>query len=96
MMSKIKQFQAEGACLGDFPRWYFDKKTGECQEFSYTGCMGNNNRFMTLDECQATCLHVSIRQKSDETCDQLIDQGKCEDGLNATLPRWGYNQLTRR
>lgn len=38
---------AEGACAGDFPRWFYDREDGECKAFSYSGCLGNNNRFMT-------------------------------------------------
>ena len=88
--------KAEGACLGDHPRWFYNKDTGECEEFSYTGCMGNNNRFMTREECSATCRHASIRRRTDVTCNQYIETGNCEDGNNSTLARWGYHQFTRR
>ena len=30
-------------------------ETGECEQFAYTGCGGNINRFATMEECTATC-----------------------------------------
>lgn len=87
---------AEGACLGDHPRWGYDKEAGHCTQFSYTGCGGNNNRFMSLEECSATCAHAAIRRTTDITCNKFIDEGNCEDGGNSTLARWGYHPHTRR
>ena len=88
--------KAEGACLGDHPRWFYDKEAGECQEFSFTGCRGNNNRFMTKEACTNTCRHAAIRRKTDITCQQYIDEGNCEGGDNSTIARWGYHQFTKR
>ena len=36
--------KAEGPCDGDIPSWFYNKESGECEEFSFSGCMGNNNR----------------------------------------------------
>ena len=35
--------------------YYFDGLTGTCAEFTYGGCMGNENRFPTRQECEKTC-----------------------------------------
>ena len=51
---------------------------------------------MTREECSATCRHASIRRRTDVTCNQYIETGKCEGGDNSTLARWGYHQFTRR
>merc|ERR1711962_513921 len=40
-----KKTKAEGACSGNFERWFFNRESGECEQFSYSGCLGNNNRF---------------------------------------------------
>ena len=45
-----------GPCKGYFPRWYFDKATGECKKFVYGGCSGNENRFMTQEDCDKACV----------------------------------------
>ena len=88
--------RAEGSCRGNFSRWFYNQDEGDCQEFSYTGCMGNNNRFMSYQECRATCQHDSIRRKSDMVCGQYIDEGDCKDGVNKTIPRWAFHPVNRR
>lgn len=47
--------KAEGSCLGLFPRWFFDYRTGQCQEFTYSGCGGNKNRFIDRISCEQLC-----------------------------------------
>uniref|UniRef100_A0A0R3RY28 BPTI/Kunitz inhibitor domain-containing protein n=1 Tax=Elaeophora elaphi TaxID=1147741 RepID=A0A0R3RY28_9BILA len=37
-------------------RFYFDIKTGTCRSFNYSGCGGNDNNFLTLDQCHGFCL----------------------------------------
>ena len=32
-------------------RWYFDPQSGQCNEFLYGGCGGNQNNFESLEEC---------------------------------------------
>ncbi|XP_065220846.1 spondin-1 [Planococcus citri] len=44
-----------GPCRGHFQRWYFNSETKQCTEFAYGGCRGNENNFLTLDECIKVC-----------------------------------------
>ncbi len=44
-----------GNCEGDFNRYHFDAFTKRCEIFSYTGCGGNENNFLTADLCNETC-----------------------------------------
>jgi len=44
-----------GPCKAAFPMFYFDPATGTCESFTYGGCDGNTNRFVTQEVCQATC-----------------------------------------
>ena len=44
-----------GICPGNVPRFYFDKKVGRCQLFTYGGCGGNSNNFASVDDCVANC-----------------------------------------
>ncbi|VBB27324.1 unnamed protein product [Acanthocheilonema viteae] len=37
-------------------RFYFDTKTGTCRSFNYSGCGGNDNNFLNLDQCNGFCL----------------------------------------
>jgi hypothetical protein len=44
-----------GPCKGAFTRWGYDSKTQSCVMFSYGGCDGNENRFITEEECKTSC-----------------------------------------
>ncbi len=45
-----------GPCRGRFTRWYYDFSVHRCQEFTYGGCRGNNNRFRSFEECHSMCV----------------------------------------
>ena len=60
--------KAEGACGGNFTRYFYNKESGQCEEFNYSGCLGNNNRFMTMGECNAACGHKALEVKRKKTC----------------------------
>ncbi|GFS01048.1 pancreatic trypsin inhibitor [Elysia marginata] len=44
-----------GPCKAYFPRYFYNATAGECMTFVYGGCMGNNNRFATAEECMTAC-----------------------------------------
>lgn len=46
---------SSGPCKGQIPRYYFDLNDGQCKKFSYSGCVGNSNNFLTLQECRESC-----------------------------------------
>ena len=54
--------------------FYYDPKWKKCMEFTYGGCLGNMNRFETIQECQESCLRtdgvVAI-------CAQPYEPGPC-------------------
>lgn len=46
----------QGPCRQYIYKWTFNKTRGECQTFIYGGCMGNENRFNSEDECLHYCV----------------------------------------
>ncbi|XP_066491421.1 tissue factor pathway inhibitor isoform X2 [Tiliqua scincoides] len=44
-----------GICRGLFSRYFYNKESQQCEKFEYGGCLGNANKFLTLEECQDTC-----------------------------------------
>jgi hypothetical protein len=46
-----------GECLGHFNMWYYDYKKSECSQFEYSGCKGNENKFLRKEQCIDTCIN---------------------------------------
>lgn len=44
-----------GGCQDNETRWYYDQRSEECVEFSFSGCRGNKNNFETERECRNQC-----------------------------------------
>ena len=61
-------------------------ETGECEQFSYSGCRGNNNRFMSEAACSATCRHAAIRRTTDITCKLFIGPNTAHNIFSDTRP----------
>lgn len=36
-------------------RYYYDRRLGHCQPYTYTGCGARGNHFDTLEKCQTVC-----------------------------------------
>ncbi|XP_055938654.1 actinia tenebrosa protease inhibitors-like [Argiope bruennichi] len=54
---EICNLEAEvGPCKAAFRRFFFNRKTGQCERFIYGGCQGNENNFETQRECENRCL----------------------------------------
>lgn len=49
-----------GECLGHVNMWYFDRQANRCKQFEYSGCKGNENKFVKEEECIDTCIHRMI------------------------------------
>ena len=78
-----------GPCRANMPRWYWDNKACECQQFTYGGCQSNGNNFETITECQsrcesATCVPVPPEQ---DICKLDKFTGPCR----ANIPRWYWD-----
>ncbi|TSM52285.1 Ubiquitin carboxyl-terminal hydrolase 3 [Bagarius yarrelli] len=50
--------KAPGDCYGHYLRYYYDAAHGKCATFAWTGCVGNGNRFLDFEHCNATCFGI--------------------------------------
>ncbi|XP_078685560.1 sushi, von Willebrand factor type A, EGF and pentraxin domain-containing protein 1-like [Branchiostoma floridae x Branchiostoma belcheri] len=57
-----------GNCSLGLARWTYHPDSGECLPFVYTGCGGNENNFLSRDQCLQTC---PVRCPTCETVMQL-------------------------
>uniref|UniRef100_A0A8C7SXM7 BPTI/Kunitz inhibitor domain-containing protein n=1 Tax=Oncorhynchus mykiss TaxID=8022 RepID=A0A8C7SXM7_ONCMY len=61
--SKACHFKkALGECFGTYLRYFYDPIHEKCKKFHWTGCVGNGNRFIDHQACNATCagIHVGL------------------------------------
>ncbi|XP_029842042.2 papilin isoform X2 [Ixodes scapularis] len=74
-----------GACTTDkaLESFYYNSQTGRCEDFEYSGCGGNDNRFEDIDSCRTRC---------EDVCHQPKYSGPCY----AYLRRFYYNSETER
>lgn len=56
-----------GICLAAFLRYYYNPASETCETFTWGGCGGNANNFVTFEACMAAC--------GDNGCPPIIDLG---------------------
>jgi len=86
------QDKAVGPCRAAFPRFYYNHHSGQCDQFIYGGCEGNENNFRTQQDCKHVCTAVDRRVPDDDICSQRKEIGPCR----AAFPRYFFNQTTRQ
>ncbi|KAJ6638506.1 Papilin, partial [Pseudolycoriella hygida] len=68
-----------GPCTGYYPSFYYDSDRNMCSQFVYGGCLGNNNRFETIEACQELC----VVDKTSPPCEQPVDEGPCHGSFES-------------
>ncbi|XP_078085520.1 U-actitoxin-Avd3l-like [Mustelus asterias] len=49
-----------GRCRASMPRFFYSRSTETCEQFTYGGCGGNRNKFLTLNGCTNFCGGVNM------------------------------------
>ena len=62
---QIFHFQV-GKCRSRLQRFYYDTDHGVCRSFTYSGCQGNANNFVTENECIDTCVLDANKEMASE------------------------------
>lgn len=44
-----------GNCQERHARWHFSQNDNKCMPFYYSGCDGNKNSYVSLEECEGKC-----------------------------------------
>ncbi|KAH6925662.1 hypothetical protein HPB50_008477 [Hyalomma asiaticum] len=86
---RCNQGPETGLCRAFIPMWWFNAKTGECEEFIYGGCRGNDNRYETKEECEETCSTKKLSYKNAETSatpDEVKKESELEGGFHCCVP----------
>uniref|UniRef100_A0A0K0EMD6 EGF-like domain-containing protein n=1 Tax=Strongyloides stercoralis TaxID=6248 RepID=A0A0K0EMD6_STRER len=57
--------KAIGSCRESFPAFYYNKYSHRCEPFAFSGCEGNSNRFLTIQQCESSCSrfnHLTVEE----------------------------------
>ncbi|CAI4225042.1 unnamed protein product [Auanema sp. JU1783] len=69
--------KVQGPCSGKHLYYYFNQATNKCETFTFGGCLGNTNRFSTVEECNARCpQQQQQRQQPQEAPANMISLAK--------------------
>ena len=44
-----------GTCNLTFHRWFYDQISNSCHDFTFSGCDGNGNNFVSRRRCEEYC-----------------------------------------
>ncbi|CAI2352758.1 unnamed protein product [Caenorhabditis sp. 36 PRJEB53466] len=101
------QDKEPGVGAVQLPRFFFNKETRICEQFTYFGSGGNRNNFQTLEECQAQCpetpnpcagcgtgsyCHVGAQSQTTVCCPKPAAVDRCQQPLNIGI---GNSNLQR-
>lgn len=83
-----------GPCLAAFPRFAFNPDSGECESFIFGGCLGNENNFETVEECEAACATPTLDGPDPVRgiCRMPLEPGPCR----RTVRKWGFSERDDR
>ncbi|KAH9285071.1 Papilin [Echinococcus granulosus] len=85
-----------GQCYDRMEKYGYDSRTGRCEKFFYTGCLGNENRFDTFEECERECgaaqTRVPFSNQVPDKCFLPLITGTCGNAQT----RFGFYPPTQR
>ncbi|XP_008571211.1 PREDICTED: tissue factor pathway inhibitor [Galeopterus variegatus] len=90
----------DGPCKAMMKRFYFNIFTQQCEEFVYGGCEGNQNRFLSLEECKEKCTsdnpmmftRITLEKEKPAFCFLEEDAGICR----GYITRYFYNNQSKQ
>lgn len=68
-----------GICRASRLRWHYDSAIGECRNFTWGGCGGNENKFVTQSFCERVCKPGCRNEICNITCSHgyIMDESGC-------------------
>jgi len=60
-----------GPCDEYIPAYFYDPLSRRCEQFVWTGCGGNANRFTSLSDCEQRCIYLETLTPTTTTSTQL-------------------------
>nr|XP_035969158.1 tissue factor pathway inhibitor 2 isoform X1 [Halichoerus grypus] len=60
-----------GLCSANVTRYYFNPRHKACETFTYTGCGGNDNNFVNMEDCTYACIKA-VRKQKDKKMPKIV------------------------
>lgn len=73
-----------GRCRASHVNYFYDPASRQCEQFTYGGCGGNNNRFESVEQCERLCADPL----KPDVCSQPYSPGPCR----GEFERWYYDK----
>uniref|UniRef100_A0A8R1DF77 Papilin n=1 Tax=Caenorhabditis japonica TaxID=281687 RepID=A0A8R1DF77_CAEJA len=85
--------RSSGPCTDAISMWYFDSTDMECKPFTYGGCRGNQNRFVSKAQCQQSCRtgDDNQQQHTETICRLPVETGPCR----LAMKKYFYDAVTQ-
>jgi hypothetical protein len=86
-----------GLCRAMMKRVYFNSEIGKCEPFVYGGCQGNENNFMSVEECETKCpLQIASGRNSKSISGNICGLQKMVGPCRALIPRFFFNVESKK
>jgi len=66
----------QGPCRARFDRFYYDNSLNKCKKFTFGGCEGNENNFVSKQECADLCVHYMLNDAMPEEEEEEEEEGE--------------------
>lgn len=79
----------KGSCNQEKLYWGYNSQKYVCEQYTYGGCLGNNNKFETREICEQTCFY----SENNDPCIQPLAVFPCNKPKEQ---RYFFNAVTNR
>jgi len=77
-----------GACDEYIPAYFYDPLSRRCDEFVWSGCGGNANRFTSLSDCEQRCIYLeTLTPTATPSSGEIIICGRSLRRLGGWAPK---------
>lgn len=84
-----------GPCKASVKRFFYNQTSQQCQQFTFGGCKGNENNFVTSEQCNTHCTNAHLLQKKSDdvdVCSLEREVGPCK----AAHKRYFFNSTSQQ
>uniref|UniRef100_A0A0K2TMJ4 Papilinlike [Aplysia californica] n=1 Tax=Lepeophtheirus salmonis TaxID=72036 RepID=A0A0K2TMJ4_LEPSM len=78
--------QDVGECKEKIKKFYYEKDTGACHSFIYSGCGGNTNRFDSQRDCERICSPYFVEKE-----EERVEFHNQKESKDINLKKWKNN-----